>query len=72
MGVLAAGFALALSSFLLVYLLCPRRRIELARQEDGILDEGKSPVLTVYGETVQNRLVAKQVLGAGKNLPGPM
>ena len=32
-GVLTAGFALALASFLLVYLLSPRRRIETAMCE---------------------------------------
>jgi len=30
------------------------------------------PVLTVYGETVQKRIVAIQILGEGRNLPGPM
>jgi hypothetical protein len=73
-GVLAAGFALALSSFLLVYLLWPRRRLQLAKHDCTIRKDKKSngPVLTVYGEVVQNRIVAKRALGHGKNLPGPM
>ncbi|MGB7731451.1 MAG: hypothetical protein WBL50_25750 [Candidatus Acidiferrum sp.] len=73
-GVLTAGFALALASFLSVYLLSPRRRIETAMCEKNARNEEKwnMPVLTVYGETVQKRIVAKQILGEGKNLPGPM
>jgi hypothetical protein len=73
-GVLTAGFALALASLLSVYLLSPRRRIETAMCEKNARDEEKwnMPVLTVYGETVQTRIVAKQILGEGKNLPGPM
>lgn len=74
MDALTAGFALALSSFLLVYLLFPRKRAKLARRDHAAREEEicRGPVLTVYGETEQNRLVAKQALGAGKNLPGPM
>jgi len=73
-SVITAGFALALSSFLLVYFVYPRRRMELAKREFEEREEAKSngPILTVYGETVQNRMVAEQVLGEGKNLPGPM
>lgn len=73
-GVLTAGLALALSSFLLVYLVRPKGRMELARHEPDGSDEemGKGPALTVYGEAVQNRAVAKQALGEEKNLPGPM
>ena len=53
-GVLTAGFALALASFLSVYLLSPRR-IETAMREKNAGDEEKwnKPVLTIYGETVQ-------------------
>jgi hypothetical protein len=32
----------------------------------------KGPVLTVDGETVHRRILAKRALGAGKHLPGPM
>jgi hypothetical protein len=73
-GVLTAGFALALSSFLLVYLVWPRGKMELAKREHAAREEEnwKGSVLTVYGETVQNRIVAKRALGEGKDLPGPM
>ena len=73
-GVLAAGVVLALASFLLVYLVRPTRRSELSRREHECteVEMRKSPALTIYGETVQNRIVAKQALGAVKNLPGPM
>jgi hypothetical protein len=49
-GVLTAGFALALASFLSVYLLSPRR-IETAMREKNAGDEEKwnKPVLTMYG-----------------------
>jgi hypothetical protein len=72
--VLMAGFALALSSFLLVYLVSPRRRLELARRERVTRVEArwKGPALTVCGETVHSRIMAKRVLGPGKHLPGPM
>ena len=73
-AVLTAGFALALSSFLLVYLVWPNRRMELAKHEHAAREEAKAepPVLTVYGKTLQHRIVAKRSLGDGKNLPGPM
>lgn len=73
-GVLTAGLALALASFLSVYLLSPVRRIQAAMREKNAVDEEKwqMPVLTLYGETVQKRIAAKQVLDKEKNLPGPM
>jgi hypothetical protein len=48
--------------------------MEPARQEYAPREEERcrDPVLTVYGETVRNDLLAQQALGAGKNLPGPM
>jgi hypothetical protein len=74
LGVLTAGFSLALSSFLLVYLVWPRRRMAMAKREQTEADEEplKAPVLTLYGETVQSRALAKRALGEGKHLPGPM
>jgi membrane protein implicated in regulation of membrane protease activity len=73
-GVLTAGVALALSSFLLVYLVWPKRRRELSKQEheNPEAEIRKSSVLTVHEETVQNRTDAKQDSGTGKNLPSPM
>jgi hypothetical protein len=35
LAVLAAGFALSLSSFLVVYLVLPQRRIQMAKREQG-------------------------------------
>jgi hypothetical protein len=73
-AVIAAGFALALASFLIVYLVWPRGRSALARHDEFDRDPeySKGPVLTVYGEGVQNRLEAKRGSGEEENLPGPM
>jgi hypothetical protein len=73
-GVLTAGFALALSSFLLIYLVWPRGRMGMAKREPVISNGGKwkSPVMTLYGETVQNRIAAKRALREDEDLPGPM
>jgi hypothetical protein len=73
MGVLAAGFALALSSFLLVYFVWPKGKLELAKREriDGV-EQGLNPVLTVYGDSVHTRVIAKRELQQHRHLPGPM
>jgi hypothetical protein len=76
MAVLTAGLALALSSFLLVYLVWPRRTMEMARREHLETTEKKRerPVLeiTMYSEAPQSRMLAKRSLGETKDLPGPM
>lgn len=74
MGLIAAGFVLALSSFLLVYLVRPRAKLELGRREQAVKDAEALPGsrLTVYGETVQKHIAAQQTLGKAKTLPGPM
>jgi hypothetical protein len=74
LSVVVAGFALALAAFLLGYLLWPRVKSVLGRDEDfGPEEEQRmGPVLTVYGEAVQNRLEAEQALGEENDLPGPM
>jgi hypothetical protein len=73
MGVLAAGFALALSSFLLVYFVWPKGKLELAKRESAHEEEAwTNPVLTVYGDAVHTRVIAKKALGEHKSLPGPM
>jgi hypothetical protein len=76
MAVLAGGLALALSSFLLVYLVWPRRRMELARREqfEAAEENWKRPVVTItmYDEGAPGRMLVKSGLGARKNLPGPM
>jgi len=74
MAVLTGSFSLALACFLLVFVLFPRRSLELAKRERDARERQatESRILTVFGETVQNRMVAKQALHDGKNLPGPM
>jgi membrane protein implicated in regulation of membrane protease activity len=76
MEVLTAGLALALSSFLLVYLVWPRRKRELERDEqlEAAEENRERPVLTVYlyNDAVQRRIAATRDLGERKNLPGPM
>lgn len=72
-GLIVAGFTLALSSFLLVYLVRPRGRLELARrEEEGDRDAWDGPTLTVYGEAMQQQMAAKRTLQKAKDLPGPM
>jgi len=74
LSVVVAGFMLALASFLLTYLTWPRLKSAFERDEDS--DQGEEqpigPVLTVYGEAVQERLEAERTLGEEKDLPGPM
>lgn len=74
MAVLTAGFALSLSSFLLVYLVLPQRKIQMAKREkeERTEEQWKAPVLTVYGETVHPRVRVKESLDLHKHLPGPM
>ena len=73
-AVLIAGFALAFASFVITYLAWPRGGLALARCEDaeGPPKRGKHPVLTAYGNAVQDRLEAKRILGEREHLPGPM
>ncbi|MGB7437833.1 MAG: hypothetical protein WBR26_05790 [Candidatus Acidiferrum sp.] len=71
--VLGAGFALALSSFLLVYFVWPKGKLELAKRERmRNQEEWESRVLTVYGETVQTRVIGLREVRKEKTLPGPM
>jgi hypothetical protein len=76
MAVLTAGLALALSSFLLVYLVWPRRKMELARPEQFEIGEEKWPrpivTITMYDEGAPSPVLAKRRLGERKDLPGPM
>jgi hypothetical protein len=74
LAVLAAGFSLALASFLITYIAWPRGRLALARQEDGEggVERRRDAARTVYGEAVQNRLEAKRILVERRHLPGPM
>jgi hypothetical protein len=76
MAVLTAGLALALSIFLLFYLVWPRRRIELARHEqlEAIEEKCKRPALEIrmYDESAQSPMLTNRRLGERKNLPGPM
>lgn len=76
MAVLTAGLALALSSFLLVYLVWPRRKMELARREqlETAEQNWKRPVVTIrlYDEGQSSRTLVGRALGDRKHLPGPM
>jgi hypothetical protein len=76
MAVLTAGLALALSSFLLVYLVWPRRKIALARPEpfEAAEDKWKRPIVTItmYDERAPGRMLVKSSLSEKKHLPGPM
>lgn len=76
MAVLAAGLALALSSFVLVYLVWPRRRMELARRGwyETADEKWEQPVVTItmYDEHAPGPTLAKGSLGQRKDLPGPM
>jgi hypothetical protein len=74
MAVLTAGFALSLSSFLLVYLVLPRRKIQIAKREleESADERWKGPVLTVYSETMHRRVVRNQSVHLDEHLPGPM
>jgi hypothetical protein len=72
--VLVAGFALALASFLLVYLVWPRGKMALARRERRFhaLEKWDGPVLNVYGEGAQNPVAEEEALHLRKELPGPV
>ena len=72
-AVLTGSFALALSGFMLLYFLGPRRRLEIAKGDGAQRFRKESElVLTAYGEVVQKRMVAKEAMEEGKRLPGPM
>lgn len=73
-SVIAAGFTLALASFLVIFLLRPRGGRGKADREgwEEVPEEWEGPVMTVYGRTAQNRMDGERMLGEGKTLPGPM
>ncbi|MGB7848061.1 MAG: hypothetical protein WBL63_20795 [Candidatus Acidiferrum sp.] len=73
-AVIAAGFALALATFLLAYLVWPWCSASLARHEDSDPSPEcwEGPLLRVYGKAVKIRLEGKRELVEGKKLPGPM
>ncbi|HTQ95327.1 MAG TPA: hypothetical protein VMH89_00900 [Candidatus Acidoferrum sp.] len=72
--VLVAGFALALASFLLVYLVWPRGKMALARRErrSHALEKWDGPVLNINEEGVENRMDEEEALHLRKELPGPV
>ena len=74
MAVLTAGFALSLSSFLLVYLVLPQRMMQMAKREreERVDEQWKGPVVTVYPQPIRQQPPAKELLSAHKHLPGPM
>jgi membrane protein implicated in regulation of membrane protease activity len=73
-AVICAGFTLSLASFVLTYLVWPRAKSVLEKDQDSPRHRRNvhGAVLTVYGQTVHTRLEAKQLLAEGKNLRGPM
>jgi hypothetical protein len=74
MAVLIAGVALALACFLTVFLVWSRSKDILARRHESHRERvcPSGPVLTIYGQTVQDGLEAKRTLAESKALPGPM
>jgi hypothetical protein len=72
--VLVGGVALALSSFLIVFLMWPFSRIALAKRDrrSHSAKQWNASALTVYGKTVQDRMAARRALEERKDLPGPM
>lgn len=73
MTVLAAAFVLG--GFLITFLLWPRIRSAVAKDENGEeeAENRPEPLLTVYGEATQNnRIEARRMLDEGKDLRGPM
>jgi len=66
---------LTLGGFLITFLLWPRIRLAVVKDDDGE-EESESrpePVLTVYGEVKQNnRMDVRRTLDEEKDLPGPM
>jgi hypothetical protein len=69
MTVLGAGFMLALAGFGIAYLLWPRDRATFDRGEDSPADQDSmnGPVLTVYGNTIQDPVDGKRLLPREKS-----
>jgi len=73
MSVVVAGLALSLGAFAIVYLVWPRRHVAIARRRfERFDDEWENYALTAFGESVQNRLEARQAPEDHSDLPGPM
>jgi hypothetical protein len=74
-AVLVAGFALALSSFVVVYFVWPRGRLELAKHEyERLIEQEKwtEPAFTRYGDREPPRMPPRRPLREEKHPPGPM
>jgi hypothetical protein len=74
MAVIVAGFALALATFILVFLAWSRGKQILQRRHESSREPvyPSGPVLAIYGQTVQDGLQAKRTLSESKALPRPM
>lgn len=73
-AVICAGFTLSLASFVLTYLIWPRAKSALVKDQDSP-QHGKNVhggVLTVYGQTLHTNIEAKRWLAESQNLRGPM
>lgn len=68
-AVLVAGFLLALTSFLVAFLLWPPGNTALARAEDphGDFKYSSGPVLTVYGEAARGPTGSEKGSKKGKD-----
>ncbi|HYA64623.1 MAG TPA: hypothetical protein VED66_15570 [Candidatus Sulfotelmatobacter sp.] len=73
-AVICAGFTLSLASFVLTYLVWPRAKSALLRDQDSPRHQEsvRGAVLTVYGQALHTRIEAKRLLAESKNLRGPM
>ena len=72
-AVMVAGFALALASFALVFLVWPRTKEVLPRHtcyRESVCPSG--PVLNVYGESVPDGRHGKHARREAKTLPAPV
>ena len=70
--VLGAGFTISLATFAITYILWPRSRSALAREEDASHERSDGPVLTVLNDGRHIRVQTRQALAERRNLPGPM
>ncbi len=70
-AMVVAGFVLALASFVVAYLIWSRGREALARRREMRREAAypKGPVLTIYGQTVEDPRESRRGLAETKGLP---
>lgn len=73
-AVIVAGFTLSLAGFAFTYLVWPRAKLALAKDQDAPQHrEGlREPALTGYRQALPTRVEANQALVENKNLDRPM